>query len=150
RIERVEGVLEDELRLPAEGPELVAAELCQIVTVEADRPAGRLGELQHEAAERGLAAARFAHDRHGIACGDVEADAIERPHDRGLASHQLAERAADREMLGDVAELYERCHVAGSVALVRRRSASRSRKQAERWVCAVVPSSATVPVRQAC
>src|SRR5262249_21012533 len=49
----------------------------------------------------------------------------------------LAERARHREMLYDIAKFDERCHVAGSSAAVRRKSASLSRRQADLCVPAL-------------
>src|SRR5262249_61092227 len=47
------------------------------------------------------------------------------------------ERARQREMLYDIAKFDERCHVAGSSAAVRRKSASLSRRQADTWTFAL-------------
>ena len=96
-------------------------------------PAGRLDQLQHQAAERGLAAARFADDGRRRRRADVEGDAVERVHGRVRAADDLAQRARHREVLHDIAKLDERCHVLGSNAAVRRVSASLSRRQAEWW-----------------
>ena len=103
RIERVERVLEDELRLAPEIAQPLAVEAGQRHAVEDDRARRRLGELQQQAAERGLAAARFAHDGDGVAGAQVEAHAVERVHGRVLAAHDLAQRARDGEVFYDVA-----------------------------------------------
>ena len=52
-----------------DGTELagLAGEAAERAAGEGDRARRRLCELQHQAAERGLAAARFAHDGHGVA-----------------------------------------------------------------------------------
>ena len=73
RVERIERILEHELRLAAEGAQALAGQAGQRCAVEGDGARRRLGELQHQAAERGLAAARFAHDGDGVARADVEA-----------------------------------------------------------------------------
>src|SRR5260370_2161492 len=51
------------------------------------------------------------------------------------AAHDLAQRARDGEVFYDIAKFDERCHVAGSIAALRRDWASSSRRQAEAWVC---------------
>ena len=77
----------------------------KVGAVETDRARSRLGEFQHQPAERGLAAARFAHNGERIALADVESDAVKRPHGRMLAPRQFAQRARHRKVLGDVAKL---------------------------------------------
>ncbi len=102
-VERVERVLEYELRLAAEGAKALALHLAERRAVEGDRAGGRLGELQHQSAERGLSAARLAHDGDRVARADVEADAIERVHGRVAAADDLAQRPRHREVLHDIA-----------------------------------------------
>ena len=77
-----------------------------------------------------LAACASPSRADGVAVTDVEGDAIERADSRARAADDLAERPRNREVLHDIAKLDERCHVLGSNAALRRRSASPSRRQA--------------------
>ncbi len=74
RIERSEGVLEDDLHAPAHAPQIGLAESTQVDAVEGDRALVRLDEPKQHAADRGLARAAFPDEREDIAARQGEAD----------------------------------------------------------------------------
>ena len=84
RIEGGEGILEDHAHVDAARPQLRLAGRREIdafravATIIADRPAGRLVDAQDGAAERGLAAARFADEADRLAFAHAELDAVDR------------------------------------------------------------------------
>ena len=67
RIERGERVLEDDLHLPAVGPQLGLAQMRDVAAVDPDAAAGRLDQPQDRAADRRLAAAGFADQAERLA-----------------------------------------------------------------------------------
>ena len=77
RVERGERVLEDDLQLPAVGPELLLAEARDVVAVELDGAGGRLDQAHDGAAHRGLAAAALADQPQRLARADREAHAVD-------------------------------------------------------------------------
>jgi hypothetical protein len=93
RIQRGERVLEDHLHLEVGFP----------LPAIADAAARRLENAGDHAAERRLAAARFADQPHDFAFLHEERDIVDRVHD--LVRHFGAERA--RELPGEVERLLE-------------------------------------------
>ncbi len=59
-------------------------------------PAGRRIEADHQAGHRRLAAARFAHQREGLALGDLDVDAVDRLHDLARPAFQRAHQPGRR------------------------------------------------------
>ena len=55
-------------------------ELGQIVAIEHHVSCGRSMQTQQRTDERALAAARFAHERHRLARGDIETDIVHCMH----------------------------------------------------------------------
>ena len=78
RVERADGVLEDDLHVAPHRLQVAAAEAAQVDAVELDLARRGLEQAQQRAAERGLAAAGLAHEPHGLAAEDVEVDAVDR------------------------------------------------------------------------
>src|SRR5947209_12194555 len=103
RIERGERILEHELHVPPHRAQIVATELANVLTVEADLAVGRLDQAQHAAARGRLAAAGFADEAEGLAAIDRERHAVDRIDAADLARQQAAEhgemflQAADAE-----------------------------------------------------
>ena len=93
RIERRIGILEDDLRIAAEGAQFVGVQCEQIASLEANSSRIRLDQAQHQPADGGFAAAGFADQRQRLAGIDAEADAIDRLDERG--------RPAEHRPLGD-------------------------------------------------
>ena len=107
RIERGVGVLEDDLRLPAERAQLVGVEREQVAALETDAAGIRLDQAQHQPADGGFAAAGFADQRQRLAGIDMEADAVDRPDERRRPAEQIAR---GREMLDQVFGFEQRGH----------------------------------------
>ena len=99
RIEAGIRVLEDHLHAPAEcGHVGAAARAGHVVAVELDRARGRRIEADHQARHRRLAAARFAHQREGLALGDLEVDAVDRLHDLARPALERAHQPGRRDV----------------------------------------------------
>ncbi len=78
RIERAEGILEDHLHAPAVHSQRPVAQTGDVGAVERHGSLGGGHQPQDGLAERGLAAARFAHQPDRLAALDVERHAIDR------------------------------------------------------------------------
>ena len=118
RIERGVGVLEDDLHVAAQLAQRLLVEVRDLLALEAHRARRRIHQAQHQPAGRRLAAARFAHQRQGLAAGDLEGHALDGAHH---ADHPAADQAArDREVLyetphiknGDLEHRCRRAHAA--------------------------------------
>ena len=83
RIERREGILEDDLHLAAQPAHVGWPEIHDGSAFIADIARRRLDQSQERAAERGLAAPGFAHDGECLAALHRNRDAVDRSHDRG-------------------------------------------------------------------
>ena len=103
RVERGQRVLKDHLHVAAVGAHAGLRQAGQVLAQPRHRSAGRLDQLQHGAAERGLAAAGLADDAQGFPRKQVEADAIDGA--KGVGSPEQAAR--DREGDADVAHRQE-------------------------------------------
>ena len=103
RVERGERVLEDHLHPPPQRSHPLGAEVADVLAVE-DDPAGRgLVQAQQRPAERGLAAARLAHQPERLAAPDIERDAVHRLDVADVAVEHDA--ALDREVDLEVLDL---------------------------------------------
>ncbi len=113
RIERRVGVLEHDLHAAAMLPHLRRREARDVDAAEHDAARRRLDELEHQAADRGLAAARFADEPERLPAPDREADAVDRLHHAAAAPQQPAD---NREMLDEALDLEDcgRAHAAAS------------------------------------
>ncbi|MGY4426760.1 hypothetical protein ACVWY2_009209 [Bradyrhizobium sp. JR6.1] len=87
RIERGDRVLKDQLHAPAHLAQRLALQGGEVVAVEQHLAGDRLAQLQHGAAERGLAAAGFADQPQRLAARDLEADIGDGMD--GLAPHRI-------------------------------------------------------------
>ena len=106
RVERRVRVLEDDLHPAAEGPQRRRRRAC-VMSSPSKRmvPAVGLDEAQDEAADRGLAAARLAHQAQRLAAPDDEVHAVDGPD---LRDRALEHAAPDGEGLGQAADLDQR------------------------------------------
>src|SRR5438270_379135 len=77
RVERGEGVLEDDLHVAAEAAELTAAGCEHVLAVEGDGTGSGLYEAENHTSEGGLAAAGFANQSQRFALRDIERDAVD-------------------------------------------------------------------------
>ena len=93
-----ERILEDGLGAAAEGEHGLAAEARDVLAFEDHSPVGCRHEPQGGPAERRLAAARLAHDRHRLSGGEVERDAGDRG-DRPGMQERGSHFEPDREVL---------------------------------------------------
>ena len=118
RIERVERVLEHELRRAAERLELRALHRREVEAVDRDAARGRRLELEQQPPGRGLAAAGLAEQPDAFVLVEREVDPVDRVHGGSAACEHIAERAPHREVLGEALYVDEGCHVAASLARV--------------------------------
>ena len=77
-VEGGEGVLEDDLHLPAQALHLLGVHGQHVLALEEDLAAGGLVEAQDGAPHGGLAAAGLAHYAQGVAGVNGEADVVHR------------------------------------------------------------------------
>ena|SRR5438309_265493 len=94
RVQRGEGVLEDDRQLPAHAAQRGARQPEQGLALEDDLALARLDEPQDRAAKGGLAAAGLADQPQRLALPDREVDAVYRPH---VAHRALPDAALDGE-----------------------------------------------------
>src|SRR5688500_14378490 len=102
RIERGEGVLEDDLQLPPQPLHLVALRGHDIHAFETHMPTRRRYEAQHGPAHGRLAAARLSHQAKRLTSADEEAHVVHRFH---LGHRALHEAAPHRKILHKVLDL---------------------------------------------
>ena len=107
RIERGVGVLEDHLHALAARAHLVVGERQQVLALEAHLAGRGLDQAQHQAADRRLAAARFAHDGQRLAGLELEIDAVD---GADMARHQAEGAAPHGKVLGEAGDFQERAH----------------------------------------
>ena len=74
-------ILEDHLHMRAQRAQLLLGELCKVLPLEHDRTAGHIMQAQDRAADRGLAAAGFAHKAHRRAAFDGEGHIVHSLHE---------------------------------------------------------------------
>ena len=109
RIERGIGILKDDLRVAAEGAQLVRVQGQEIAALEANVAGIRLDQPQHQPAHGGFAAAGLADQRQRLAGIDAEADAVDRPDERGRPPEH---RPAGDEMFHQTLDLEQGGHAA--------------------------------------
>ena len=97
RVERGEGVLEDDLHPRAQVLHLLAAVVLDVLAEEDHAAAGQLADPHQRHAEGGLAGAGLADDAEGLAAPEVERQAV----DRLQVVVGAAERAAAAQGEGD-------------------------------------------------
>ena len=91
RVEAADRVLEDDLHVPAEPAQLLAAVGEEVLALVADLAAGGGDQAEDRAADGRLAAAGFADEAERLARRDVEADAVDGLHVAdGAREHALA------------------------------------------------------------
>src|SRR6266700_3297509 len=105
RIERGIGVLEDELCVAAQRPELTLLEGRDISTVETDASCRWFDQPQHQPAEGRFATAGFADEREGFAGLERKAHPIHGGYDGGRTAEN---RATRDELAADVLDLEQR------------------------------------------
>jgi len=106
-VERVERILEDKLGWRRKPRSSSPARSASAAPSKEIVPA--VGSMSFSIRRRaGLAAARLAHNRYGVARTDVKAYAVECVHGRPLAAHDLRPASASPEVLYDVAKFDER------------------------------------------
>jgi hypothetical protein len=105
RVQARIGVLEDDLHPPSIRLERGALDRRDVRSIELDPARRGVEEPQDHPPDRGLAAARLAHQAEGLAAADLEADPVDRLDRPDLT---LQDPAADREMLDEVCDLDER------------------------------------------
>jgi hypothetical protein len=78
RIERGQRVLENNLTLPPLFPERFPFQLRQIDGLQTDGTIGYGNKPEDASGKRGFSAAGFPDDPKGLACGEIESDAVDR------------------------------------------------------------------------
>jgi hypothetical protein len=78
RVERGEGVLEDDLHAAAEGAELAFTAVCDVLAVEDDPARSRFVKPQDRAPHSRLTAARLTHQTERLAAPDLERHVVDR------------------------------------------------------------------------
>src|SRR5215469_3158247 len=129
RIEGGIGVLEDELRVAAQRPELTLLEGRDIATVETDASRCWFDQPQHQPAERRFTAAGFAYERECFADLERKAHFIHGGHDCGRTAEN---RAASDELAADILDLEQGALMAEPAQAARGCSAMRGRDQPAR------------------
>ncbi len=115
RVERLVGILEDELDAQAVGLGGRALELDRVLALERHPAPGRLGQPYDDPAGRRLAGAGFTDEREDLPLADVEVDAIDGVDEaHGPATDLIDDAAADGEPDLHLAELDEGMTVHGS------------------------------------
>ena len=76
-IEGAERVLEDDLHAAAQGAQLVAGQVRDVLSVKADPATGGLDQPQCEPTQRGLARARLTDQTQGLTTADGEGHAVD-------------------------------------------------------------------------
>ena len=120
RVQRRVGILEDHLHAPAQRRVVGAAALARhVVAIERDRARGRRIETDHQARHRRLATAGLAHQREGLALGDLDVDAVDRLHDLAGPALQLAHqpRRGDVEVALQPLDVNVRPRLPGGLAV---------------------------------
>src|SRR6478736_5151824 len=99
-VQRLVGVLEDQLDAPAVGAQLPGApEIGDVLAVEDDPARGLAGQLDDHPAGRRLAGSRLPDEPQDLALPDGQIDPVDGPDDRRRAAVEgVEEAAADREM----------------------------------------------------
>jgi hypothetical protein len=105
RVQRGEGVLEDELDVAPQRLQLALRQRQHVAALELDLPALAVDQAQQRAAGGRLAAARLAHQRQRFAGVEVEADLLDRVH---AALHAAEKAAAHVEARHQVAHPQDR------------------------------------------
>src|SRR5262249_25771311 len=105
RIERAIGVLEDELRVAAQRPELTLLKRRDIATVETDASCRWFDQPQHQPAKGRFTAAGFAHERECFAGLERKAHPIHGGHSWGRTAEN---RAASDKLAADVLNLEQK------------------------------------------
>jgi hypothetical protein len=105
RVQRGVGVLVDHLHAPPVGQQGLALEMRDVLPVDADRPGGRLEQLEQRAPDRRLAAAALADQPQRLAAADLEAHAVD---GMDLARHAREQAGVNRKVLLEVGDLEQR------------------------------------------
>src|SRR5262249_31646675 len=106
-------VLEDDLHLLPQRPQLATPELRDRAAAVPDVAGRRLEQADDRAAERGLAAPRLADEAEGLSLANGERDVVDRMDPRNLAAEQTL---PDREILLEALDLDERRVAVGAHA----------------------------------
>ena len=113
RVERLVGVLVDQLHAPAQRPQSPALQPRDVVAVELDPPRDRLDQPQHGLSGGRLAAAGLADQRDQLAARDGEADALDRTDDLLWTACDRTDEPARDRVVDD--EVLDRDQRAGAV-----------------------------------
>src|SRR5262245_27125702 len=108
RIQRRVWVLEDDLHLLPERPELSLPQPCDVAAAEAQDARRGLDQTQDGAANGGLAAARLAYEPERLAGSDGEAHVVD---GIDLADRAPEQPLAHREVLFEALDLEEGCRL---------------------------------------
>ena len=122
RVERFVGILEHDLRLAPERAQRALRERGDVASRDLDRARARHEHAHDRLRRGGLAAARLAHERHELAGGDRQRDAVDGAHHALLLPRERADEPARHRVVDDEvahvqqrggAHAAERCQMAG-------------------------------------
>src|SRR5262249_36482389 len=101
RIERGDGILEDQLRLTMDRLELTPTEMGDVLVAISESSPGRLEQPDDAARQGALSAARLAHDAERLALPQRYRHIVHGVHvtDRSVHQHALLDREVQLEML---------------------------------------------------
>src|SRR5258708_5307656 len=100
RVERVEGVLEDQLDLRAITQNVAPApDACDVAALEEDRAAGRVVQARQQPRDGALPTSALTDERRDRAWAELERDVVDGVHTR------TRERGADSEVLREALDL---------------------------------------------
>ena len=133
RVERLVGILEDDLRLAPHRPQLALRERGDVAPVDLDRARARHEHAHDRLRGRRLAAARLADERDELARRHRQRDAVDRAHHPLLAARERADEAARERVVHD------------EVAHGEQRGAGRSRRRSR---CEVAGGEVVLADRQ--
>ena len=115
-VERLEGILGDDLRLAAESLERIAAEGGDVFSIEVDRAAGWFDQAHQHAAGGRFAAAALAHHGQNLGLVEGEGDRIDGVNGGMAPVHPVAHGAAHREEAAQILDGEHRLRTAHGAA----------------------------------
>src|SRR5690606_34388427 len=96
-IERLERILEDDLRAPPERLEFLATQAANILTIEADIPASGLFKFHQQSPGGGFAASTFTHQGQDFTALHLERHRIDGVDGVGFPARQVTQSLAQRK-----------------------------------------------------
>lgn len=106
-VQRAIRILEDDLYLPPQVPQIILPARGDVLTVEQDAPGGRVDEPDNAASYSGLPTARLSDQTKGLALPNGKRDAVHStgdgngaPHDRSPGHRVVLDEVLDLQQTG--------------------------------------------------